>query len=243
MWTLCLRVPSGIRPRPCSPFAAALSSPHAGSRNPGFCNRIQTNALTPDSRSTSRMRSRCTSGDARGSARKGGRCRVPITCSKGSAASARRFRTCALINSICDVRLPESFLVCSLGLLPPVKHCRKEIFLHGQIFRAADSAARTCGHTCPKLQNKTAKTIVLVFVGGFTKLLMLRNPRLQDPKTAALEIFMPALTSLPELLSKNPDQAKSLNRNERQARERATRVHLIHVTGPKEVPFDELLTE
>ena len=158
-------------------------------------------------------------------------------------ASARRFRTCALINSICDVRLPESFLVCSLGLLPPVKHCRKEIFLHGQIFRAADSAARTCGHTCPKLQNKTAKTIVLVFVGGFTKLLMLRNPRLQDPKTAALEIFMPALTSLPELLSKNPDQAKSLNRNERQARERATRVHLIHVTGPKEVPFDELLTE
>jgi hypothetical protein len=127
--------------------------------------------------------------------------------------------------------------------LTPVKHCRKEIFLHGQIFRAADSAARTCGHTCPKLQNKTAKTIVLVFVGGFTKLLMLRNPHLQDPKTAASEIFMPALTSLPELLSKNPDQAKSFNRNERQARELATRVHLIHVTGPKEVPFDELLSE
>jgi hypothetical protein len=88
-----------------------------------------------------------------------------ITCTKGSAASARRFRTCALISSICDVRLPESFLVCSLGLLTPVKHCRKEMFLHGQIFRAADSAARTCGHTCPKLQNQTAKTIVLVFVG------------------------------------------------------------------------------
>jgi hypothetical protein len=75
---------------------------------------------------------------------------VPLsttTCTKGSAASARRFRTCALINSICDVILPESFLVCSHGLLNPVKHCRKDIFLHDQILRAADSAARKCGHT------------------------------------------------------------------------------------------------
>jgi|GEM_PF-4131559 len=70
-----------------------------------------------------------------------------ITCSKGSAASARRFRTCALINSIGDVLLPESFLVCSLGLLNPVKHCRKDTFLHEQNRRAADSAARKCGQT------------------------------------------------------------------------------------------------
>jgi hypothetical protein len=54
---------------------------------------------------------------------------------------------------------------------------------------------------------------------------------------------MPALTSLPELLSKNPNQAESFNRNEIRARELATSVHLIHVTGPKEVPFDELLSE
>jgi GxxExxY protein len=31
--------------------------------------------------------------------------------------------------------------------LNPVKHCRKDIFLHDQILRAADSAARKCGHT------------------------------------------------------------------------------------------------
>jgi hypothetical protein len=50
-------------------------------------------------------------------------------------------------------------------LLNPVKHCRKDIFLHDQIFRAADSAARKCGHTQPKLQNQTAKPMVLVLVG------------------------------------------------------------------------------
>jgi hypothetical protein len=52
-----------------------------------------------------------------------------------------------LINSIHDVILAESFLVCSHGLLNPVKHCRKDIFLHDQILRAANSAARKCGHT------------------------------------------------------------------------------------------------
>ena len=69
-----------------------------------------------------------------------------ITCTKGSAASARRLRTCAGINSIGDVIFPECFLVCSHGLLNAVKHCRKDICLHDQIFRAADFAARKCGY-------------------------------------------------------------------------------------------------
>ena len=55
----------------CSPFLAALNSPHAGSRHLGFCARIQTNTLMPNTRSKSRMRSRCTSGSARRAARKG----------------------------------------------------------------------------------------------------------------------------------------------------------------------------
>ena len=33
-----------------------LRSPYAGYRNPGFCTRIQTNALMPNTRSKSRMR-------------------------------------------------------------------------------------------------------------------------------------------------------------------------------------------
>ncbi len=90
MRTLRPRVPSGIRRRYCWPFATALSppdaagsprsgvavsgisyrgnrllsSPHAGSRNPGFCTRIRTNALMPHTRSQRRMRSLCTSGSA-----------------------------------------------------------------------------------------------------------------------------------------------------------------------------------
>ena len=46
---------------------------------------------------------------------------------------ARRFRTCALINSICDGILPASFRVCSHGLLNPVTHRRKDNFLYDQI--------------------------------------------------------------------------------------------------------------
>ena len=53
---------------------------------------------------------------------------------------------------------------------------------------------------------------------------------------------MPALASLPHLLSNNPAQAASFSRNESQARHLAGQVHLIHVSAPKEVPFDELLT-
>ena len=76
----CPRVRSGTCLRSRSPFAAAISPPHAGSRNRGFCTRIQTNALLPNTRSESRMRSLCTSGSARGAARKGGPCRDRSTC-------------------------------------------------------------------------------------------------------------------------------------------------------------------
>ena len=70
-----------------------------------------------------------------------------INCTKGSAASASRFRTCGLINSIFDVILPECSKVGSYGLWNAVKHCTKDILLHDQILPAANPAGRKCGHT------------------------------------------------------------------------------------------------